>query len=737
MESNGSEVPAAMREYQELTITGPPGQGIRFQWLSIQSNILRIVRPPAWDEFTKYNLFNENPERKSTIKSFYPPGDFVLQTLRRAPGYYKNVMGVTMYNEGQDEFLYTLRGIWKNVKTASDKGIPFGRTLVIILVDGYKELHSAKNKPLVDALEHRYKLYSKSSVVKALKTYEALKKSWALSYKARLDEQKKQHQELHNNDPKTHRVYDVRVEDEDIVFAFESKLSLGTSDMFATTEDSRENPAFDVLFVVKAENRKKLHSHLWLFYGFCMKFNPNYVFLIDMGTEPKKKSLIALQEHFTKNPHTGGCCGEIIVKDAPWYDPLVGAQWFEYKIGHIIYKSFESLMGFIPVLPGAFSSYRWQAMKEDNFQVLQAYLLPFTDPEKLGWTLTNIYFLAEDRIMSEEIVKVGTNNYYNLRFVKGAKALTEGVDELVNFIKQRRRWINGSWFALIKVLKNCRLMSDICFKSYHPYIQKLGFFIQTLYLIGMMLLTWFSVGVFYVGFSMVVRRVFCPGVVSDTELTGSQQPYWQTDPISNTTAVPHCAYDSLTGALIGEGCRLLAPETAETDSSMMDAASSMTTACGLMLKCYIFLMALNIMASLATAPDNIKLFWKALSLIFGAVGLFIVIGMFFLVIEQDLNLYAWVTYEALGLIGVMALAIVCYWENFFTMLIFAFYYTLLMPTYINILMVYAVCKTDDVTWGTRGKDEKGSSLQDEFNLKKTIFLVFFAACNICLGGVLE
>lgn len=35
------------------------------------------------------------------------------------------------------------------------------------------------------------------------------------------------------------------------------------------------------------------------------------------------------------------------------------AQKFEYCISHILDKSFESLFGFIQVLPGAFSGYRW------------------------------------------------------------------------------------------------------------------------------------------------------------------------------------------------------------------------------------------------------------------------------------------------------------------------------------------------------------------------------------------
>ena len=33
------------------------------------------------------------------------------------------------------------------------------------------------------------------------------------------------------------------------------------------------------LFVVKPYNKKKLHSHLWLMYGFCIFLNPDFVFV--------------------------------------------------------------------------------------------------------------------------------------------------------------------------------------------------------------------------------------------------------------------------------------------------------------------------------------------------------------------------------------------------------------------------------------------------------------------------
>lgn len=38
---------------------------------------------------------------------------------------------------------------------------------------------------------------------------------------------------------------------------------------------------------------------------------------------------------------------------------IVRAQYVEYKVSHYLDKATESLFGFVSVLPGAFSTFRW------------------------------------------------------------------------------------------------------------------------------------------------------------------------------------------------------------------------------------------------------------------------------------------------------------------------------------------------------------------------------------------
>ncbi len=55
-------------------------------------------------------------------------------------------------------------------------------------------------------------------------------------------------------------------------------------------------------------------------------------------------------------------------------------------------------------------------------------------------------FLAEDRILAFEIV-TKKNARWTLHYVREAAAYTDVPDTVDGFIAQRRRWLNGSFFA--------------------------------------------------------------------------------------------------------------------------------------------------------------------------------------------------------------------------------------------------------------------------------------------------
>lgn len=119
----------------------------------------------------------------------------------------------------------------------------------------------------------------------------------------------------------------------------------------------------NIIFAVKQRNDGKINSHKWFFHGVCNYLNPQYCLMLDIGTRPDQQAIYKLYNYMEMNPNCGGCCGEIEADmKGPGSYMLKAAQFFEYKIGHALDKAAESIFGFISVLPGAYSLFRWSAI---------------------------------------------------------------------------------------------------------------------------------------------------------------------------------------------------------------------------------------------------------------------------------------------------------------------------------------------------------------------------------------
>ena len=90
--------------------------------------------------------------------------------------------------------------------------------------------------------------------------------------------------------------------------------------------------------------------------------------MLDIGTRADKHAIYKLYKYMILHTRCGGCCGEIEVDFTQDHSinssyMVKAAQFFEYKMGHSPDKACESLFGFNSVLPGAYSMFRWKAIK--------------------------------------------------------------------------------------------------------------------------------------------------------------------------------------------------------------------------------------------------------------------------------------------------------------------------------------------------------------------------------------
>ena len=185
-----------------------------------------------------------------------------------------------------------------------------------------------------------------------------------------------------------------------------------------------------MIFCLKEKNQKKLNSHRWFFNAFGKALQPNVCILLDVGTKPGPTSLYHLWKAFDTDSNVAGACGEIKAgKGKGWLgllNPLVASQNFEYKMSNILDKPLESVFGYITVLPGALSAYRYYALQNDatGHGPLSQYFKGETLQGQDADVFTANMYLAEDRILCWELVAKRDERWV-LKYVKSATGETD------------------------------------------------------------------------------------------------------------------------------------------------------------------------------------------------------------------------------------------------------------------------------------------------------------------------
>ncbi|KAG6821246.1 Chitin synthase, class 1 [Arthromyces matolae] len=302
------------------------------------------------------------------------------------------------------------------------------------------------------------------------------------------------------------------------IFEYTTQLSVDSSPQLILPQpnDPLNLVPVQIILVLKAKNQKKINSHRWLFNAIGKMLKPEICVLIDAGTKPGHKSIYYLWEAFYNDANLGGCCGEIhamIEGGRKLLNPLVAAQNFEYKMSNILDKPLESSFGYVSVLPGAFSAYRYRAILGRPLE--QYFHGDHSLADRLGPKgiygmniFTKNMFLAEDRILCFELVaKAGDR--WTLTYVKPSKAETDVPESAPELIGQRRRWLNGSFAASVYSLVNFFMF----YRSGHGIIRMFFLHIQALYNIFALIFSWFALANLWLTFSIIIELAPDQGIV--------------------------------------------------------------------------------------------------------------------------------------------------------------------------------------------------------------------------------
>ncbi|KAF8858528.1 putative chitin synthase [Acephala macrosclerotiorum] len=412
-----------------------------------------------------------------------------------------------------------------------------------------------------------------------------------------------------------------------------------------------------MIFCMKEKNAKKLNSHRWFFNAFGRALTPNICILLDVGTKPGGNSLYHLWKAFDTDSNVAGACGEIKAMKGKWgtglLNPLVASQNFEYKMSNILDKPLESVFGYITVLPGALSAYRYHALQNDHtgHGPLSQYFKGETLHGQNADVFTANMYLAEDRILCWELVAKRDEKWV-LKYVKSCTGETDVPDAVPEFVSQRRRWLNGAFFAAVYSLVHFKQI----WRTDHTIGRKILLHIEFVYQFIQLMFTYFSLANFYLTF------YFIAGSLSEKNV----------DPF---------------GHGLGEIFFVI-----------------------LRYIC-ILLICTQFILSMGNRPQGAKKLYLASMIIYAIIMAYTVFAALYIIIHQVTSKDSQVklgnnmftnlivsTCSTVGLYFLMSFLYLDPWHMFTS----AAQYFLLLPSYICTLQVYAFCNTHDISWGTKG-----------------------------------
>jgi chitin synthase len=612
-------------------------------------------------------------------------GPGLLQNLKRRC---KFLIVVAMYNENPVEVKNTLQGICQNLKAFREHGVDPSKVACIVIVDGIKPfletVHKTEkpkeetDKELTYPNKQFFAEYFDEQMIKEKFTKDIMRKELGTEFKETVSKQNENLSEYLKEKASKRAIFCESLSayfkktlstpgdpEPEIAHCFQQQVAL---------EEASER--LNLIWAVKQENKKKLNTHLWFFGGFCQYIKPKYVMLLDVGTRPHPNALFKLYECMKLDRNVAGCCGEIAPMNPSFTSMTEEAQIVEYKYAHIFDKALESVIGYITVLPGAFSAYRWKALKGNP--LWKDYFKSLCHPELMNAYYSNIY-LAEDRVLCLALVST-PNEQYTLKYVRSSIAETDVPDEFFKLLAQRRRWINGSWFALIDTLNNRKRIN----KSGHSCYRKFWLWFLMVYYTLNVIFSWFMVGAFFLAIAIMTRKL--TSIISD--------------------------YTGL------------------SDGFMYSVYSAFVLL-------YLILLIINFFLAMGIKPDKATCAYSWLRRLFAFYMLFIIGLTIAFGIADDYS-QSWAPWLVVATIGSFLITPTLYGVIH---KVFPFYlsFLLMTPTYVNIFITYAMCNIQDCSWGNRPDklNDYEKKKQPGFDAFRTKWVIVWVLSNAAFAYFLN
>lgn len=306
-----------------------------------------------------------------------------------------------------------------------------------------------------------------------------------------------------NNDPES----GVHQDDQDATSLFASNVETIIVEP-NSNESETSTVATSLSLILKKNNHRKVNSQMWWLGGHAIACKSEFLFATDCGIYFDPSCMQQLMDRLDKDERVAAVTGfqrvmtAAIQGDDPneiFTDPLGYAlrqiQSFDFESDHVITKSSFDSVGFLPVIPGPCGLYRSSELGTLKQGVARQYF-SLINQDATDLVFGNVQ-LAEDRIPScllvfrqddniaslsneEEDAWTDENRnkthlqkkYTRTGFVPDATFYYEAEKPLGQLVKQRRRWINGSYAAYLWVVRQGWL-----WKGNQPFLIKLFAFI--------------------------------------------------------------------------------------------------------------------------------------------------------------------------------------------------------------------------------------------------------------------